>query len=274
MLDLQRHHRILAVLFWIVYLTVNALVESASVITEYARANRPLQQWEPYVWEFSSALSTGALIFLVVAFNRAVPLTAARWWRPLLLHAAATIPFSLLHVAGMVALREAVYWSAGGNYDFGDLSVELPYEFRKDFVTYWLIIGVIYLWQHIRFLHAARPDPDAASSAPLERLMATKRGKEFVIRAADIDWIEASGNYANLHHPEGIFPVRASMTDLESRLDRDVFARVHRSSIVNLDRVREIEATGSGDYRIHMRSGAVVRMSRRYRAQLKGRLDR
>jgi len=274
MLDLQRHHRSIAILMWIVYLTVNALVEAASVITEYARTNRELDSWEPYVWEFTSAASTGVLILAIVALNGAFPFRRDAWRRPLMVHLVATVPFSLLHVGGMVALRKLIYWSVGRQYDFGNLAVELPYEFRKDFVTYWFILGVLYLWQHVRFLHAARPEPDTEPSAPLERLFASKRGKEFVIRVADIDWIEAAGNYANLHHPDGVYPVRASMSELEGRLDRATFARVHRSFIVNLDRAGQIESTGSGDYRIHMRSGDIVRMSRRYRAQLRDRLNR
>ena len=123
----------------------------------------------------------------------------------------------------------------------------------------------------IRKVLRESPPPDDAA-APLTRLVAKKRGKEFLINAADVDWIEASGNYANLHHPDGVYPVRASMTELQRRLEGGQFARVHRSYIVNLDRTGEIEPTDGGDYLIHMKDGATVRFSRRYRAELKGRL--
>ncbi len=254
------------------YFGANVVVDSLSVITEYARSDRPLDNWEPFVWECSSAIITGLLIIVIARLNQVWHFTARAWRTPFFIHLFATIPFSLMHVGGMIGLRKLVYSFMGRGYDFGNLAVELPYEFRKDFVTYWFILGIIYLWQHLRFLDAARPEPLAEVQAPLERLIAKKKGKEFVINANDIEWIEASGNYANLHHKDGVFPVRASMGELQRRLDGQRFARVHRSYIVHLDCVGEIEPTESGDYLIHMRDGSAIRFSRRYRSQLKGRL--
>lgn len=269
---LSHYRRSIAIGFWVVYLSTNSVVEAWSVITEYARVGRPLEPWEPFVWEFSSALLTGVLVVAIATLNQAFRFRADNWRLPLVIHLAATVPFSLIHVGGMVALRKLAYVLAGRSYDFGNLAVEFPYEFRKDFVTYWFILGIIYLWQYIRFLDAARPASPDDTAAPLQRLVAKKRRKEFLINTEDVDWIEASGNYANLHHPDGIFPVRASMTELERRLETSQFARVHRSYIVNLDRIGEIEPTDGGDYLIHMKDGATVRFSRRYRAALKGRL--
>ena len=272
MIDLQRHRRSIEIGFWLIYFGINSVVDSLSVITEYARSNRPLENWEPFIWEFSSAFVTGLLIIAIASLNQAWRFTTEAWRTPLLIHLFATIPFSLMHVGGMVGLRKLAYAVMDRGYDFGNLAVELPYEFRKDFATYWFILGILYLWQHLRFLNAARPAPEDNVQVPLARLIAKKRGKEFVINADDIEWIEASGNYANLHHKDGVFPVRASMSELERRLDQERFARVHRSYIVHLDRVGEIEPTESGDYVIHMRDGSAIRFSRRYRSQLKGRL--
>lgn len=269
---LQRHRRLIETGFWCAYLSVNAIVESLSVITEYERLGLELEPWEPFAWEFSSVAVTGGLIFAIARVNRTYRFSTESWRRPLLVHALATVPFSLVHVGGMVLLRKIIYALAGRSYDFGNLAVELPYEFRKDFVTYWFILGVIYLWQYLRFLNAARPAESSDTAAPLKRLVARKRGREFVIGTDGIEWIEANGNYGNLHHDDGVFPVRASMSELERRLDPDRFARVHRSVIVNLDRAEEIQPTDAGDYTIRLRGGAVVRMSRRYRSRLKGRL--
>lgn len=272
---LQRYRHLIAVGFWFIYLVTNAIVESFSVITEYARLNVAVSAWEPFVWELSSAVVTGALILLVMRADHAFPFTYGTWRRSLFAHLVATIPYSLLHVAGMVSIRKLIYAAAGSRYDFGSLATELPYEFRKDFVTYWFILGVVYLWRHVQFLNAARPVEEEGRSAdePIRRLVARKRGAEFLINTEDIHWIEASGNYANLHLESGVFPVRSSMTDLERRLDAARFARVHRSTIVNLDRIREIRPTESGDYTIRLAAGAEVRLSRRYRSALKGRFE-
>lgn len=273
MIDLQRHRRSIEIGFWLIYFGANVVVDSLSVITEYARSNRPLDNWEPFAWETSSAILTGLLIVAIARLNQAWRFTAESWHTPLFVHLLATIPFSLMHIVGMVGLRKLAYSLMDRSYDFGNLAVELPYEFRKDFVTYWFILGVIYLWQHLRFLNAARPERLDNAQAPIARLIAKKRGREFVISTDDIQWIEASGNYANLHHKDGVFPVRASMSELESRLDKGRFVRVHRSYIVHLDFVGEIEPTESGDYLIYMRDGSKVRFSRRYRSKLKGRLS-
>lgn len=271
--NLDRHRRAIEIGFWAVYLCANAVVESYSVITEYARISRPVEAWEPFAWEFTSAAVTGILIVAIARLNRAWPFRTDAWKTPLVIHLLATIPFSLAHVGGMVGLRKMIYWLQDRSYDFGSLATELPYEFRKDFVTYWLILGIIYLWQYIRFLNAAQPAVQENPAAPISRIVAKKRGSEFLINADDVHWIEASGNYANLHLPDGVFPVRASMTELERRMNPDRFARVHRSFIVNLDYIVEIRPTDGGDHLILMRDGTEVRFSRRYRAALKGKLD-
>ncbi len=269
----QRHRRVLEVGFWLAYLSITATVEAFSVITEYARVNRPLAAWEPFAWEYTSAASLGVLIIAIARLNHAFPLSRTTWTRTLPVHLVATIPFSLLHVGIMVALRKMIYLTAGRAYEFGPLATELPYEFRKDFVTYWFVIGAIYLWQQLQFQNAARPAEGESADAPIARLVARKHGREFLISAQAIDWIEASGNYANLHSEGAIFPVRVPMAELEKRLDPERFARVHRSYIVNLDAVREIRPTESGDHSILTRDGASVRLSRRYRPALRGRLD-
>ena len=269
---LDRHRRMIEVGFWVIYLATNALVEAFSVITEYARIDRQLADWEPFSWEFSSAFMTGLLIIGVARLNHVARFRSDDWLRPLIVHLAATVPFSFIHVAGMVGMRKLIYLAYGRTYDFGPLATEIPYEFRKDFVTYWFILGILYLWQHIRFLNAAQPVSADDASQPVDRLVARKRGREFLISMRDVDWIEASGNYANLHLADGVFPVRASMNELERRMDPQRFARVHRSHIVNLDSVAEIRPTTSGDHVILMKDGAELRFSRRYRAALKDRL--
>lgn len=269
----QRHRLGLEVAFWAAYLSITASVEAFSVITEYARIDRPLSSWEPFVWEFTSAISLGVLIVALVRLNRAFPLSREAWPRSLGVHMLATVPFSLLHVCIMVMLRKAVYLALGRSYEFGPLVTELPYEFRKDFVTYWFVLAVFYLWKQLASERAVTPASEDNGDAPISRLVAKKHGREFLINAEAIDWIEASGNYANLHSEGAVYPVRVSMAELERRLDPERFARVHRSHIVNLDAVREIRPTDAGDHSILTRDGASVRFSRRYRSALKGRLD-
>jgi two-component system LytT family response regulator len=103
----------------------------------------------------------------------------------------------------------------------------------------------------------------------LERLAATIGTRTVFIKADDIDWIEASGNYVNVHTARHTYLLRTSMGAIEARLDPAKFARVHRSAIVRIDRVVELRSTGSRDYKISLSDGSVVPMSARYRDRLR-----
>jgi DNA-binding LytR/AlgR family response regulator len=95
-----------------------------------------------------------------------------------------------------------------------------------------------------------------------------KLGKDFLVPAADIEFAVASGNYVNLRVRGRDYPLRSTLSALESELDPARFARAHRGVIVNLDHVAHIEPLESGDARIAMSDGTVVPCSRRMRPNL------
>ena len=91
------------------------------------------------------------------------------------------------------------------------------------------------------------------------------------VRAGEIDWVEAQGDYVGLHAGRDCFLLRETIAAMERRLASRSFARIHRSSIVNLDSVVELRSVDNGDYQVFLRTGAELRLSRTYRAHL-GRL--
>ena len=95
-----------------------------------------------------------------------------------------------------------------------------------------------------------------------ERFLVRKLGKEYLLPAAEVEWLQAWGNYVNLRVRAHDYPLRATMASIEARLDPARFVRVHRSYIVNLDYVQEIEPLDSGDARARMREGGQVPVSR------------
>jgi DNA-binding LytR/AlgR family response regulator len=99
---------------------------------------------------------------------------------------------------------------------------------------------------------------------PLSRFQVDTRKGRRIVAAADVEWLEANGNYARLHTAVEAFLYRMPLSRLEQQLDPRQFVRVHRSAIVNVDRVRHIEPFPSGDAVLHLESGASVRMSRRF----------
>jgi two-component system, LytTR family, response regulator len=108
----------------------------------------------------------------------------------------------------------------------------------------------------------------------LERLVIKMNGHVFFIKAEEIDWLEAEGNYVRLHAGKESYLLRDTITALEAQLDPKQFLRVHRSAIVNIDRIQELQPWFHGEYRIIMREGVQLTLSRSYREKLHELLGR
>lgn len=109
-----------------------------------------------------------------------------------------------------------------------------------------------------------------ATAAPLSRFVVRLRGRMLLVPAEDVGWISAAGNYVELHIGRESHLVRGSLQDVEARLDPARFVRVHRSTIVNVARIREMQPWAHGDMLLVLDDGSEVRLSRRYRAGLPG----
>ena len=99
------------------------------------------------------------------------------------------------------------------------------------------------------------------------RILVRVRDKIVVVRTADIDWIEAADYYASLHSGGASYLLRETLNDLEKRLDPQRFLRVHRSAIVNVDRIREIHPMFRGDCMLVLSDGSEVKLSRTRREE-------
>jgi two-component system, LytTR family, response regulator len=119
---------------------------------------------------------------------------------------------------------------------------------------------------------AALLDTRAAAEGAYAHRLTVRDGESFVmLRVEEIDWIEAAANYVRVHARGRVFVVRGTMQALEKRLDPKQFARIHRSTIVNVDRVREIRPEWHGDYDVVLADGRTLRLGRSYRDSLLGR---
>lgn len=106
----------------------------------------------------------------------------------------------------------------------------------------------------------------------LQRVVVKSAGEICFVKIADIDWIEAADYYACLHVGAKNHLLRRSLSDLEEELNPNQFCRVHRSGIVNLDRVRSLQLHADGEYEVLLENGTRVRLSRRYRKGLEDRM--
>ncbi len=252
-----------------------ALADTYTVIADRARAGIPLAYWEPAVWESSSNLLIWLLIPAMAWWLQRFPLTQLTWRSNLAVHLLVTAPYSLAHTAGMIVLRELAYGVAGGSYRFGPFWDNWIYEYRKDFLTYFVILGGLLgfrlygLWLDTRAT-ATSPAPAATAPAasPTGRLVVRKRNREFILDAGEIDHVDSDGNYVVVHAAGETYRLRDSLDGINRRLGEQRFVRVHRAHVVNIDRIREIQPWDHGDYRILLKDGSFLNFSRRYRTRL------
>jgi two-component system LytT family response regulator len=122
-----------------------------------------------------------------------------------------------------------------------------------------------------RLLSSRAAAAAAALARPyLTRLPVKARDRFLLLKMEEVSWIDAAQNYVQLHARGGTFLVRGTMSDIEARLDPAQFARIHRSTIVNLDRVREIAPTWQGDFDVLLHDGTTLKLSRSYRDRVLG----
>jgi two-component system LytT family response regulator len=106
-----------------------------------------------------------------------------------------------------------------------------------------------------------------------ERLVIKNRAQVLFIDIADIDWVEAAGYYACVHVGSDTHIIRRTLLDLEQDLGGDRFCRIHRSVIVNLDRIQGLELQKGGEYEVILKSKVRLQLSRRFRKPLEERMD-
>lgn len=103
---------------------------------------------------------------------------------------------------------------------------------------------------------------------PIERIVIKSSGRIFFVNVNEIDWIEAAGNYVNLHVQDKSHLLRETMDAIFAKLPADRFLRIRRSLIVNIEQIKELQPLFKGEYQIILKDGTQLRSSRRYRDQL------
>jgi two-component system LytT family response regulator len=115
------------------------------------------------------------------------------------------------------------------------------------------------------------PDRPPSRRIP-DRIAVRNNGRIIFQKLCDIDWIEASDNYVCLHCGKDTHILRETMTELEARLDPSRFIRVHRSAIVNLDRIKELQPWFRGEYRVVLQDGTELTLTKNHREKLESAL--
>jgi len=249
-------------------------------VIEHGRGGAAVDWLEPVILEGTSHLALIVMFPLILWFDHRNTIGVKTWRHSLPAHALFSVAFSLGHVTLMYWGRVLAFSVSSrlGTYHWEHWLAEFGYEYLKDFRAYLLIIMIVYLYRFVlRRLQGEAgflddPQDEVPATGISDRFLVKKLGREFLVRIDEIDWIESSGNYVNLHVGDRVYPLRETMTRIDERLLPLGFQRVHRSAIVNLDRVAEIVAFDTGDGEARLQTDARVPVSRRFRQELKARL--
>ncbi|QDZ08396.1 LytTR family transcriptional regulator [Sphingomonas panacisoli] len=254
--------RILAMLGggFLVVIAVIMVANAMSMISDFASAGIPMSPAHVWLMEASSIAIWLMLIPVIWWLVARLWRSGWPWWAMALLIVAATVPLSLLHVAGMVAIRKAVYALQGDAYLFTVGRGVNPwlYEYRKDVATILQFVGLAALGQ---WLIARAATPAEAGSTTL----AVNDGAvTHLVPIDEIESVSAAGNYVEIVWGPRTLLHRATLAAVEAELG-DAFLRIHRGRLVRRAAVRRIETDKSGDFTVELASGATLRGSRRYR---------
>jgi hypothetical protein len=264
----------------VLYAFISGLVNVAANTSELQHLHLTYLPWEPYVWEYSSAIVVLIAVPAIVLFDRRRPISWSTWRINIARHFLATIVFSVYKVGATILLRKLVYASSGAHYDASLVPSGFGYDYLPNARQYLGILALIYCYRFIlsqlqgEARTFAEPDigPPVDSLERPQRFMVRKLGKEFLIAAGEIEWLQSQGNYVNLQVRGRAYPLRSTMAAVQALLDPAKFVRVHRSHIVNLEYLLEIEPLETGDARLKLRDGTLVSCSRTYRDALRGRI--
>jgi two-component system LytT family response regulator len=103
-----------------------------------------------------------------------------------------------------------------------------------------------------------------------ERIVVRSAGRVVFVRTSDIDWVEAAGDYVTLHVGKKSWLLRETIAEMDRRLQAKGFTRIHRSTIVNTERIGEMKSLDNGEYRLLLRDRTELKLSRSYRHRLQG----
>jgi len=170
------------------------------------------------------------------------------------------------------AMPAVVFVTAYDEYALGAFEVHALDYVLKPYSAERFKSALVHARQHLSTRRASGSQPPAPERR--DRLVIKSSGRIYFIRTRDIDWCEASGNYVRLHVGAQTHLVRGTMGHIESQLDQAQFVRIHRSTIVNVDRIQELHSSFGGEYVVLLHDKTRLTLSRGYREGLQAKLGK
>ncbi|MFZ6645779.1 LytR/AlgR family response regulator transcription factor [Undibacterium sp. TJN25] len=215
----------------------------------------------------AAALSTTATPFSLMLARR-FSMTESHRWRHALAHVAAAVGLAFGLILASCFLAAWV---------FERTSAPAVADIRDQLTGNWLLLAFALLAfsaiAHV--MQLARPagasDPGTAPTEFLTRVAVKVRGVQSFLELSEVDWIESQGNYLALHAASNVYLIRETLVNFEARLDPSRFVRIHRSVIVAINRIQEMQAVANGDSLLRLADRQELRASRRYREAIRQR---
>jgi two-component system, LytTR family, response regulator len=225
--------------------------------------------WDAEVLRLSLASVLGASAApAVVMMARRFPVAGPLVWRHAVLHA-----LSSMAMAFWLILVSCVLAPLFGIGDTRPVEVALPDHLAANWMLLTFTLAAFAAIAHVLPLARVEPAPVQASGF-LSVVSVGARGRVTLVDMAAVDWIETQGNYLALHAGTATHLIRETSVALEAKLDPARFVRIHRRTIVAVDRMRELAPLANGDALVRLADGQELKVSRNHRAAVRGALER
>src|SRR5437773_920225 len=239
-------------------------------------ARHPNAWWQALGTTLPAWYLWGLLSLVVAWLGRRFRVDRANFGRHFFIHLGASLDLALLQLVAAVGVQDLVHAAAGQPFVFAQKLVDnFTLFYHWNVLIYWTILAVVHARDYHRDLEERRAalaelERRLAARPVTERLLVEADGRSFFVRASEVEWMEAAKNYVRLHVGATTHVLRSTLSALEERLDPERFRRISRSTLVNLDRVREVQPWFHGDAVVILESGTRLGLSRRYRTNLLG----
>jgi hypothetical protein len=258
--------------FWIAL----SFVMAVRSVMNHSLLGDPLTYSQAFFAAIATTLFWTVTLLPIAALSERFPMSGDSWLKNLSLHFLFASVFALAYVIWRTGLHFA--FESMRRLDGSALHIFQVYLFgslARSLLIYVGVVAIDHAWRYYRILQAERElssklqdqlaelqrdddSPSSARSAYPERFILKERGRGFSVSVRDLDLIEGFGDYVSLHAGEKTHLLRETMRSMEQKLDSSRFVRVHRSAIVQINRVREVLTIGAGKYAVVLSTGTQV----------------
>ncbi len=260
----SRYERIIAASVLFLFAATNSITQ----VIDNLRDGRSVEAVEIWAGELSSVFVIFILLPLLIRYLAFLKLSLANFFWKVLWLLPAFVAFASLHIGLFVGIRTLLWLSVGQVYDFGPVLISLLYEFPKELLSF---IGIVVALQAYEFVITRlqgeakflSKEQSVSNDGEIKNQFLVKMmNREFLVPVDQIDWIASASNYVLMNCGERSYPMRQTLSGLEQQLDSSRFIRVHRTAIVNLDKVTALKE--KGELRLEIGSAKPVPVSKTY----------